>query len=305
MGGWTPDLSTLSPAAPAWNPDPSTLKPAAGQPSQQAPAQVPTEAQALANPPVAVPSSWHPARDPYSGQSYGSPVPGAVASDLEQRDKTAGTAGQIQNESSTPVTNASLIYAAPTVGESAGKAATRVGEMLHPEAGKQAAGELFDEVSKTVGQHTVQMTDKMASALDEIKQAIDTGGSNPQVVNKFVTRISDLEKGPITYDEARGFYKNLGDFSQTERGALNKNMGRLINNFKQSLGESIKATADAGQKLEQYQGAMTGWAKAATDQAQLEKAKAVIGKYSGRALEGAVGAGGAYALWKELKSIFE
>lgn len=64
------------------------------------------EGRAYANPPVATPASWQQPRDPYSGQAYGNAVPPQMAQKESSLDRIQGQAGQIQNISSTPVTNA-------------------------------------------------------------------------------------------------------------------------------------------------------------------------------------------------------
>lgn len=193
------------------------------------------------------------------------------------------------------------VNAASGVAEGAGKAIDRAGEMLHPEAAKSAAGKLFKNVEEAIGDHPVHITDKIADSISELKQGIDTGGNSPSVVNKLVSRIADIDEGPLTYKEARGFYSNLGDLSTSEKTALNTKMGRLVNNLKQALGESIQSTAEAGQKSAQYQQAMKGYATASQDAERLGKAKDIVGKWAGRAVVGTAG----YALFKELEDILK
>jgi hypothetical protein len=171
-----------------------------------------------------------------------------------------------------------------------------------PGATLSKAGQGFNELRDTIGSHTVHMTDELKDSLDAIKEEVDAGISMPQVVNKFMNRIADTDQGPLTYKEARAFYKNVGDLAQSERVALNKNAGRLVNSFRSSLGSAIQETADAAGKLEQYQSSMKGWAQGMKTTERIDAAKDVLKKYAGLAARGtAMGAG--YELYNELKGI--
>lgn len=159
----------------------------------------------------------------------------------------------------------------------------------------ERAGKTFQELKGAIGNHTVAMTDRLSNSLSDIKEAVDTGSTLPTVINKFVTRLADLEKGPLTYNEARQFYSNISDLSASERMASKAKDLRLIQEFKHALGETIGNTAEAGGRLEQYQSAMREFAKSKRLSDAYETAKKT-------AITAAVG-GGAYSAYKTLRDM--
>lgn len=168
-----------------------------------------------------------------------------------------------------------------------------------PSAGR--AGQAFQELKGAIGNHTVAVTDKLADTLSEIKDAVDTGSSLPSVINKFVTRIADVDEGPLTYKEARQFYSNVSDLSASEKMAAKGKDLRLVNLFKYALGESISNTAQAAGRLEQYQGAMSEYAKSMRIADAMDKVKDIATKAAVTA-----GAGGAgYAGYKAVKDVLD
>lgn len=171
------------------------------------------------------------------------------------------------------------------VAPEAATAATAV-ENAMPAARSARASQAFEELKGAIGNHTVHMTDRLANSLADIKDAVDTGSTLPSVVNKFVTRIADLEEGPLTYKEARQFYSNVSDLSASERMASKAKDLRLIQEFKHALGETISTTAENGGRLQQYQQAMKDFSGAARTR---EAAKT-----AGKLAIGAAGLGGAY-----------
>lgn len=165
------------------------------------------------------------------------------------------------------------------------------------------AGKVFQELKGTIGQHSVAMTDKLADALAEIKEAVDTGSTLPPVINKFVTRIADLEQGPLTYQEARQFYHNVSDLSASEKLAARPSDHRLIQQFRHALGETIEDTAQAAGRLQQYQSAMKEYARAAriSEVGQYARKK-IVPKVVTGALLGAGGTG-VYEGYRYLKDM--
>jgi hypothetical protein len=154
----------------------------------------------------------------------------------------------------------------------------------------------FKELAGALNSHSVEMTDRLANAAADIKDAADTGSTLPSVVNKFMTRISEEGGGPISYKEARQFYHNVSELSASERMAARPSDLRLLNEFKNALGEAIGSTADAAGRLEQYQQTMKDFARAKGVQ---EAAKTAV-KY----LAPAIGGGGAlYQGWRMLKDM--
>lgn len=153
--------------------------------------------------------------------------------------------------------------------------------------GKAAAN--FNDLTNSIGAHTVAVTDKIAGVLEDLKDAVDTGSNQPSVINKFVTRIADTDQAPLTYKEARQFYSNVSDLSASDRMAANGKMQRLLIQFKQALGDAISTTADSANRLDQYQSAMKGYAKGMGAQDRLDAVKSFAKK---AAITGAIGATG-------------
>lgn len=240
----------------------------------------------------ASPASWRQPKDPFSGQPFGSPVPPEMASAIEKSNRLQGRSGQVQNLIQTPVTNAvGAVDIAGAVPELA---------KLTPAMKMSKAGGVFNALEKEIGDHPVQMTDKLGDALRDLKFVADTGPNPPPVINKLVTRMADLEKGPLTYSEARSFYSNIGDLSASEKMATNGKMMRVLSPVQRALGETIADTAERAGKLSIYQGAMKDFANAATAEEKVEALKNFALKFGKAA--GWVGGGG-YGLYQAAKEL--
>jgi hypothetical protein len=179
------------------------------------------------------------------------------------------------------------------VGPGIAEGASALGKAL-PSA--ERAGQTFQELKGAIGNHTVPVTDRLSDTLSEIKDAVDTGSTLPSVINKFVTRISDVDEGPLTYKEARQFYSNVSDLSASEKMASKAKDLRLINLFKYALGDSISQTADNAGRLQQYHGAMSEYSKAMRIQDAVSTAKDIGIKAAITAGAGAAGYSGYKAL---------
>lgn len=230
--------------------------------------------------PRAVPSSWRQPKDPFSGQSYGPMMPPQMATAIENQNRLQGRVGQVQNLVTTPVSNA-------VAAESGMEGIKALSEMT-PGMKAAKAVQAFQGLSGDIGSHPVQVTDKLAGALADIKQGADTGLNIPSVVNKLVTRLSDVEEGPLTYDEARQFYSNLGDLAASDKMAMNAKAQRLVFGVQHALGETIADTTEQANKLSVYQGAMKDFASAKSAEEKL----GIIKDWAGKVLKtGAIGAG--------------
>lgn len=163
----------------------------------------------------------------------------------------------------------------------------------------ERAGQSFKELKGAIGNHTVPITDRIADTLAEIKEASDTGSTLPSVINKFVTRIADVDEGPLTYKEARQFYSNVSDLSASERMATKLKDLRLVNLFKYALGDSIAQTTDNAGRLEQYQNTMKEYAQAKKLGNAVDTAKSIATKAAITAGAGATG----YAGYKVLRDL--
>lgn len=168
-----------------------------------------------------------------------------------------------------------------------------------PSARIGEAATKFKDVEKSIGEHAVQVTDKIAASLSEMKEGIDTGLNAPSVVNKFVERIADTTQPPLTFTEARKFYSNLGDLATSERMAANSKMQRLIYQLRSALGESIEATAEYGGKLSTFQEAMKGFAKGMRTREKLD----IVKKYAERTIGASVLGAAGYAGYRTLRDL--
>jgi len=187
-------------------------------------------------------------------------LPGGAAA-VQAHEALKGRILNLPPEQESPESSAFFLQLAGTgAGLGApGQTVARAKEIL-PSA--ERAGQAFQELKGAIGNHTVAMTDKLAGTLADIKEAVDTGSTLPSVINKFVTRIADVDEGPLTYKEARMFYHNVSELSASERMATKASDFRLIQAFKRALGDTIADTAESAGRLEQYQGAMKEFAKA-------------------------------------------
>lgn len=161
------------------------------------------------------------------------------------------------------------------------------------------AGKTFEALKGAIGNHTVSVTDRLADTLAEIKQAVDTGSNLPPVINKFVTRIADVAEGPLTYSEARQFYSNVSDLSASEKMATKMKDLRLIQLFKHALGDTISQTAESAGRLQDYQQAMSEFAKSKRVENFVDKGKKIAGAAIGSAALGATG----YAGWQTIRDL--
>jgi hypothetical protein len=146
-----------------------------------------------------------------------------------------------------------------------------------PAARLAKASDAFNQVRTAVGEIPVQMTDAMKTALDSLKETTDLVGG-PTIANKVMGRMTNAEESPLSYDEGRQLYHSLGDLTTSDKLASNKNMLRLLNQFRSALGDSIQSTVgQAGQAegqagtLATYTGAMKDWASASQAQERLDK----------------------------------
>lgn len=153
------------------------------------------------------------------------------------------------------------------------------------------ASDMFNQVASAVGDNPVKLTAAMKDSLDAIKEASDLGSGGGSIANKVMTRLTNGENVPLSYKEARTLYSNLGELTTSDRMASNKNMLRLLNQFRSQLGGAIESTAEGSGQLPQYQQAMKSWANAADQQ---EKLNTIIdwAKKTGIAATGITASGG-------------
>lgn len=133
-----------------------------------------------------------------------------------------------------------------------------------------------------------------------IQQLAERGGSMPMAVRKFLQRVTDPQKPPLTYEEARDFASNISRLSADEYGRLTPVISREVANLRVALNQAVgEAAAKAGKGAE-YAQAMEEYAKAMKFRDVLSK---VWEGAKRAALPGAGLAGAGYYVANELKKL--
>jgi len=139
--------------------------------------------------------------------------------------------------------------------EAAGEAASNVTSKVFGNVEK--AGQLFNEVKGAAKGSPVEITDAMSQAAERAQELADAGAKGmPRVITKFVARVTDPEKAPIAWDEARDFYSNVSRLSANEYANMNPQMAAQVGKFAGAFDDSLRAAAAAAGKGEEYSQAM-------------------------------------------------
>lgn len=153
--------------------------------------------------------------------------------------------------------------------ETAGMVSEKVAELAAPAAlAKSAvptfarAGANFQEVMGAAKNVPINISGPGNQAL-RIMQLAERGGTMPKSVRDFLKRVTDPEKAPMTYEEARDFASNISRLSADEFNRLTPVMRREIGTLRVALNDSVASAAKAAGKLPQYQAAMKEYAQRA------------------------------------------
>lgn len=186
---------------------------------------------------------------------------------------------------------------APAGAKAAETAAAKVAEVI-PNA--ERAGKAFSQVKAAAGDLpiNVNLPGSVALRAQEIANAGDT---LPKVIGQFLRRVTDPDKGALTYSEARDFYSNatrkLAPDESLKRSAV---MRAQIAQFTHALGAAISDAADRAGQLENYQNAMQEYHRAMRLRALGQNVKDVATSTLGKAAAGAVGGAAAYQVGRDL-----
>lgn len=175
----------------------------------------------------------------FGGQSAGKPM---------------GTTGGVANEAEILSGAVSGAEEAPEIVEQGAGAAKSAGRAISeaiPSA--KRAGEAMGELRKELGDHPVEMTDKLSQSLSRYQEMVDNGNTPSPTVNKLMRRVTDPEKGHLTYNEARDFNTKLGEMTAQEHSRTSPSMRRQIDQVRQALKESTQETTDRAGRLEKFQ----------------------------------------------------
>jgi hypothetical protein len=187
--------------------------------------------------------------------------------------------------------------AAKAVGK-VGEAAEAAGKII-PSA--KRAGETMEQLRAAIGTHPVEITDELSKAATRVQELADNGNTMPSAARKFIIRITDPEKGHLTYNEARDFMTKFGNMTGEEQSTIAPAMKGQMKQLGGALKNAVEATASRGGKLEDFQNSMNEYRRSVT----LQKAMDIVKEYGTKAaITGAAGATGV-AVYEKLKSLFE
>jgi hypothetical protein len=150
------------------------------------------------------------------------------------------------------------------------------------------AGAQFAAAAAKAGNLPIDLA-KPGNSVLRISQLAESGGSMTKAARDFLKRVTDPDKPPLTYNEARDFYSNVSRLSADEFNRLTPVMQRAVGDFRASLGQAIQDTATAAGVGDEYSQAMHGYRTAARNRQWMENA----GKLALKAAPSVVGTGAA------------
>lgn len=150
------------------------------------------------------------------------------------------------------------------------EAALAVGEQLEkvpvvgrPFASTIRAGRAFQDVNQAIGKQPFTVTPRLSDAAMNVFKESELGGGNvPQVVRKFVQRVTKPGAEPLTFEDARRFASNASGLSVSDWFNMlkNGNMRRLIGEFHGAMNDAVQQAAEAqgqgakfAQAMKEYQ----------------------------------------------------
>lgn len=151
--------------------------------------------------------------------------------------------------------------ALPVVAEMAvpGRTAVKAAAEVIPTTAK--AGVKFERVMGAARNVPLDVKEVGDASL-RIMQLAERGGSMPMAVRKLLVRMTDPEKAPIVYEEARDFASNISRLSADEMGRLTPVMRREVADLAAKLNRANAMAAKQVGKLDDYQSAMREYSNA-------------------------------------------
>ena len=208
-------------------------------------------------------------------------------------------AEQVKDVMASPETMAGMIGGAiPTIAEMAipvGSGAKAAVSAI-PRAAR--AGRKFQEVMSAAKDIQIE-TKAVGDAALRIQQLAERGGSMPLAVRKILQRMTDPEKAPMAYEEARDFASNISRLSANEYGRLTPAVAREVANLRVALNEANAQAAKQAGKMPEYKAAMREYAQAMRIRGAVESAV----KGAKQSLPYATAAGAGYWLTRELRGL--
>lgn len=185
------------------------------------------------------------------------------------------------------VVTAALPAFVPSLLRGAGKVTEGAGEFINQTGGKATGGALIGEAEKIAGDYPIDVSGPGDVAL-ETQKLTQSGGKPIKVINDFVRRVTDPDKPPLTFKEARDFYKNASSLSTNEKMNLNPVMHRQVAKFTEALDKSLRETAEHAGAEDQYGTGMKMYAKASRNAEWMKKALKVAGQGAAAAAGGGI-----------------
>lgn len=158
------------------------------------------------------------------------------------------------------------------------------------------AGATMKALSQEIGEHPVTITDDLSEALSRYQELVDNGNTQSTAVKKLLARVTDPDKGALTYDEARDFITKFGEMTADEKTSLTPTMQRQVSQVAKALKDSVAQTADNAGKLEAFIQSNKEYRNAKTIEKVLDWAKDT----SAKGIAQKAGAGGALVALKKL-----
>jgi hypothetical protein len=162
----------------------------------------------------------------------------------------------------------------------------------------EEAGKVFDQLIDDIGDHPVEITDRLSNAISQAQDWATRGGQKIKQVTDFVKRVTDPDLPDLTWSEARDFYSNLTSrLSPDQASKLSPKAYRHIGRVADALDDTLAQTADDAGKLSDYRGAMDEYKSAMGLEDIAELAKKAAKQTGIQVLKWAIpGAATAYAL---------
>jgi hypothetical protein len=125
------------------------------------------------------------------------------------------------------------------------------------------AKNLFDTVRAAAKAEPVPVSDEMYKAASRAMDLAGTGAKGlPRVISKFMNRVTDPDKGPVLWNEARDFYTNVSRLSANEYQSMNPQMSGAVANFAHAFRDSLQGVAEGVGAGDEFSQAMQLWGKA-------------------------------------------
>ena len=143
---------------------------------------------------------------------------------------------------------------------------------------RAAAGAKFQQVMSKAANVPVDISGPGNVAL-RIQELAERGSSMPMVARRFLQRVTDPNKGPLTYQEARDFASNVSRLSANEFGRLTPKMGAEVHKLRVALNKAVGDAATSAGKGPEYFSAMKEYARAARHAETAKLVKKEAAKY--------------------------